>query len=324
MTFDDIVAVLLPEIDETLASCEAPLLGRPHRAASFIVKHCIVEIEGESKDDYYTKPWFGALLAAVIDWYDNLYGEAMSSGTAQCHTAVVVIRETPTALEVPLTLSTPVAEDNTFWITLAASVHAEENPLDWVVRPPRLSELSQEQLEQATSAAALTSNLVRRTSNGLLMVGNQNKRVLEHAGLVLPHLQSSAQSILQPDRRGLSTAIWEANFAAENAIKCYLRQVDAPKVPNSHDVQELDSLIRGVHRPPELDIAVSGMPSGNHAVKYRYGAIGNVRLSDAMRVYQGSLVICAHYANAVPPKKFRLDNARFQMRVPPMPPKKPG
>lgn len=132
-TFDNIAAALLPEIDDGLASHGGPLFERPHRAAMFIVEHCILEIEGESKDGYLTKPWFGALLAAVIDWYSKVYGEAMSSHSPQCHTAVIAIRQTPTALEIPLTLTTPIGEDNTFWLTFAASLLPDENPLDWLV-----------------------------------------------------------------------------------------------------------------------------------------------------------------------------------------------
>ena len=321
MTFDDIVAILLPEIDEMIASRGEPLFGRPQRAAMIIVEHCIIEIRGESKDNYFTKPWFGALLAAVIDWYDKVYGEAMLSRIAQSHTAVIVIRHTPTALEVPLTLTSPIAEDNTFWITLAADVLPGENPIDWLVHPPKLSELSEEQLGQAASSAALTGGLVRRISNGLMTIGNQSKSALKHAALVLPYLQSAAQSILQPNRQGLSTAIWEANFAAENAIKCHLRHARALKVPNVHDIRQLDSSAVGWPRPPELDVAVSVMPSGINVIQHRYGELGEVPLSHAMEVYQASLIICKHYANAIAPKKFRLENARFQMRAPPMPPK---
>ncbi|MGO4393409.1 hypothetical protein AB4Z46_18805 [Variovorax sp. M-6] len=319
-TFDDIVAILLPEIDEGLASHGESLPTRPHRAATFIVEHCIVEISGESKDKYLTKPWFGALLAAVIDWYRKVYGEAMKSRPAQSHTAVVAIRSTPTALDVPLTVSTPIAEDNTFWITFAASVLPGENPLDWLVRPPKLSELSEEQLKQATSSATSTSELVRRISNGLMTIGNQSARALKHASLVLPHLQAAAQNILQPNRNGFSSAIWEANFATENAIKCHLLLAGVSKVPSVHDVRQLDSLAADSHRSAELEVAVSVMPSGKDAVKHRYGELGDAPMSHAMEAYRASLVVCRHYANAIPPK-MRLENARLKMKVPPMPPK---
>lgn len=322
-TFDDIAAALLPEIDEALASDGEPLLGRYYRAAVLIVEHCIVEIRGESKDRYLTKPWFGALLAAVIDWYNEVYGEAVTRHSARCHTAVIAIRHTPTALEVPLTLSTSIAKDNTFWITLAAGVLPDENPLDWLVRPPKLSELSEEQREQVASSAALTGELIRRISYGLMTIGNQDQRALQHSALVLPYLQSSAQSILQPDRRSVSTAIWEANFAAENAIKCHLLQARAPKVPNVHDVRRLDSLSAGLYRPSELVVAISVMPSGTNAVQHRYGELGDVPLTYAMKVYQASLVICRHYANAIPPE-IEFANARFRMKVPPIPPKTSG
>lgn len=317
-TFDDIAAALMPDIDEGLASHGEPLLERPYRAAVFIVEHCI-KVESESKDEYHIKPWFGALLAAVIDWYDKVYGEAMRLRSPQCHTAVIAIRHTPTALEIPLTVRSPIAKDNTFWLTFAASILPDENPLDWLVRPPKLPELSEVQLEQAKSSATVTVELVRRISNGLLTVGNQSQRALQHAALVLPHLQSAAQSILQPDWRGFSTAIWEANFAAENAIKCYLRQVNTTlSVPTVHDVSQLDLLAKDLHHPSELDVAISVMPSGKNAVKYRYGELGEVSLIDAMKIYQASLVICRYYANAIPPKRFKFENARVRMKVPPM------
>ena len=324
MTLDEMLGELLPEIDEFLASRGDKLVSRPHRAAMFVVDHCIESVEGDLKDDYITKPWFGSILAASIDWYKKVYGAALTSCIEQDgHLAVVIVRHVPTALRVPLRLASPVAEDNTFWITLAAKVFPNENPLEWLVSPPKLTELSSEQLAEVRSSVDFTAGSIRRISNGLLMVERVLERARQHAALVLPYLEAAAQSIVRFENGGFSNAIWEANFAAENVLKLHLLKAGVQKIPNIHDVRVLDSLVLEPYRAEELRQSIGDMPTGKEAVQYRYGEIGDVSLHDAMKVYRASLSICRHYANAVPPQRFNLENARLKMKKPPMPAKRP-
>ena len=320
---DEYIANVLPEIDQFLANKGESLSNRPHRAACFMVEHCIESIDGETKDGFLVKEWFGVLLSSVLDWYECVYGDAIRSNAKKTHTAVLLVRHTPTALEVPLSFFSPLQDDGTRWFTFASDILPEEDPLSWLLRPPKLSLLEKEELRVIVTEAAETSVNIRRASNGTLTIHKDHSRSMKHASLMLQYLERAAQDILSNEASALSTAVWDANFAAEQAIKCYLNQSLSAKVPTLHDVRELAKLATAAARPQEVDDALKAMPSGTEAVRYRYSELPTPPLSLVMKFYRATLVICRHFLNAHP-RNIRIDNARFRLRFPPMPGKSGG
>lgn len=317
-SLDEFLADLLPEIDDFLATQGTPLSQRPMRAASFVVEHCIVSVDGKSTDGFQVKGWFGVLLSLVIEWYERLYGDAISAQPKKTHTAVLLIRNTPTALEIPLSFFSPLAEDNTRWFTFASDVLPHEEPLSWLVRPPTLSLLTEAQAKEISAEVTETAVNIRRCSIGVLTISKDHPLSMRHGSLVLQYLERAAQNILSNERRNLSTAVWDANFAAEQAVKCYLHQAQSVEVPNKHDVRKLAMLAAAEHTPQGVTVALEKMPSGADAIGYRYGEISTPSLSMVLSIYRAALVICRYYLNAYP-RSIRLDNARFQLKFPPMP-----
>jgi hypothetical protein len=317
MSLEDAIADLLPDVDEVLAGKSEPLHSRPYRAAMLVVDACVVSVKGDTKDNYLTKAWFSAILTAVQDWYDEVYGEAMAVDSPTHHLSVVLVRRTPVGLDIPLSVASAREADNTFWITLAATMLPGEDALAWLVRPPKLAALSEAQRLDVRDACIATAECVRRTANGLMMVGREPAAALQHSTLVLPHLKSAARWIIQGDARALSTSIWESNFAAENAVKCCLYQTGFRQVPNLHDVRRLARLYAGPALAPEVEGALAILPTGADAVKFRYGELCAPSVDVAMLSYQASLVVCRHFVNAVQQKSFKLENARLKMRAPP-------
>ena len=314
---DEYLASQLPHIDELLFPGGTPLSQRPHKSACFIVEHCIARIENETKEGFLVKPWFGVLLSKVIDWYEKTYGDALQSNPGKCHTAVVLIRSSPIALDVPLTVVSPLGEDGTRWLTFACDILPGEEPLKWLIRPPVLSLLEDAQLRELTEEITQISRHVRQVRNGVLTISKEHRNAAKHAKLVLPHLGSAAQNILMNAEGSFSTSIWEANFAAENALKCYLHQAKC-NVPKAHDVRALAKPLGTHPHPQEIAEALAAMPSGAEAVGYRYGERATPSITLAINIYRSALVLCSHFVNAHP-RQYRLNNASFQIKFPPMP-----
>lgn len=315
---DDFIINVLPEIDQLLAKRGESLSQRPHRAACFIVEHYIERIDSKTKAPFIVEAWFGVLLSHVIDWYEHVYGDAMWENAKKKHTAVLLIRNTPTALEVPLTFFSPLGEDGTRWLTFASDILPDEDPMNWLLRPPNLSLLDKGEFREISTEAISTSVNIRRASNGILTIHKDYPQSRQHASLVLQYLEQVAQNILSNEGPALSTAVWDANFAAEQAIKCYLNQSLKTKVPTLHDVQRLAALASVAAIPQEVEEALKAMPSGKDAVRYRYNEFPAPSLSLMMDFYRAALVICRFFLNAHP-RDIRFDNARFQLRFPPMP-----
>jgi hypothetical protein len=222
VTLDEDVGELLPDIDAVLAERDVPLPHRPHRAAMYIVEHCIVNLPDDIKSGYLTKAWFGSLLASVYDWYTKIYGKAMRARVGSESTAVILIRQTPFLLSIPLSTHTAQASDGTFWITLPADILPEEDPLLWIAEPPSLSELTDDQLEALVQQARSCVQSIRQISNVLMSINHACDRARRHSSLILPYLEAAARQIARQDPLSSSCAIWDANFAAEQAMKCYL------------------------------------------------------------------------------------------------------
>lgn len=164
-SLDEYIANVMPEIDQVLAIKGEALSRRPHRAACFIVEHCFESVEGKTKDGFLVTTWFGVLLSSVLNWYEHVFGDAMESNPKKTHTAVLLVRNTPTALEVPLSFFSPLQVDGTRWLTLASDILPDEDPLSWLVRPPKLSLLEEEELRPRLWKQASTFDRPRTASS---------------------------------------------------------------------------------------------------------------------------------------------------------------
>ena len=99
-SLEQVIAELLPDIDEVFAVRSEPLYSRPYRAAMLVVEACVVSVKGDTKDRYHTKAWFGAILAAVNEWYGEVYGEAMAAHSPIHHAPssdAICFRRKPTS-----------------------------------------------------------------------------------------------------------------------------------------------------------------------------------------------------------------------------------
>lgn len=318
-TFEEVIAELLPPIDESLAERDVPLHQRPHKAAMMIVEHCTLDIKGESKDGYLIKPWFGSLLAATIDWYKRIYDKALSTNRENAHTATILIRNTPFLIRIPLSISTAKEADNTFWIRFLSSVQSDDDPFSWVVDPPSFTELSEDQLGEVAQEICKAAENARVIWSTLLTVDHISEKARRHSRLVLPYLESAAKLIAKYDSIALSSAIWEVNFAAEQAIKSHLLQKKSVKIPNTHDIKTLHNLVTWNTSPSQSLIdSIALMPSGENAIRYRYSELENPSVFKVMTLYKASQTICRHYVQILP-RSIKLDNAGFKMQSPPMP-----
>lgn len=317
-TFESVVDELVTEIDAALAVRGTSLSQRPHQAAVFIAEHCVIEIKGDTKEGYLVKPWFGAILAEVVKWYKRIYGQALSSRNSDLQLAAVLILQTPFALRIPMTKRSPISGDNSFWLSFPINVHPDELPIGWLVDPPNLAVLSRLDHDSLLADVQVTVENLRQISNRLMTANHLDDKCRRHAGLILPHLEKSAIDLIAQEPRNRSTAVWEAVFAAEQAIKCLLRQHKTISTPNIHDVAELHALRPFTDGDENLAAAVALMPSGRNAVKHRYTELPSPTVSLAMQVYRASQVICREYALRLP-RKIVMKNASIHLRVPPMP-----
>ena len=122
----------LPIFDDILAEAQKPLSERPLAAAFYFVDYCIVDIKGDSKDNFLEKEWFKSIYKLIKQWYDDRYGSARKYSKDSFALGVALIYKTPFELKIPLSIAQEWEGNDKRWFCHPTSVHENENVFDWI------------------------------------------------------------------------------------------------------------------------------------------------------------------------------------------------
>ncbi len=312
---DEFLTQCLSDIDAVLARRSTPLLQRAYHAAVFMVQHCLIEIEGGTKDNFLQQPWFAALFQGVTEWYDDRYGDALAMGGDHTSNAAALAFGTPFQAKVPLTISEPPLSDGTFKVCFPREVFPTEAPLSWIVHPPKFDGPGTPEFDDVCATLIETATHLRVCHVDLMTAVHKDERSRKFSTGVVPQLEKGARDLVRAEPHSLSSAMWELNFAGEKSIKAFLAQ-QGIAFGNIHDVHRLHDIAvdhSGIH---ECDSAASCFPSGQEAVKHRYAELPTPTPAKVFSIYRAALRIASHYSHRLD-RKFSLNNAVFHFRRPP-------
>jgi hypothetical protein len=300
-------------IDKLLTRHRVPIQQRPLRAAVLFLHEGVLEIEGDTKDNFAQKSWFSNLYRDVERWYVERYGSALKQRTRDTMSSVVCIYGTPFSADVPLTLIERVPKEQAAWLCYSDTVAPDEPVLSWIAHAHNL--------QTDPAEAAVVSDSLRETA-GLLRSIHVHLITAEHpdpatSGLaqgISPHLEHGANDIVRFDNHGLSNAMWEIYFACEKAAKTLLRHHGITP-PRKHDMPILHQLAVKQLGPDGLDKAVAKLPTRS-AISHRYAEIPTPPLDDVLQTYQAALTIIESFSRRMR-RKWRLNKARFKFRTAP-------
>jgi HEPN domain-containing protein len=312
---EEFLASVLPDCDETLANWGGPLRARPLDAANFIVRYCLVEIKNDTKDDYFSKPWFGAIYQAVQRWYIDRYGIAFTGPTATLMSGVVALFATPFHVRVPSVVHEPQQADGTWWICFPNSVLPGESPLDWIERPPNLDSLSVEERSLLTADIVNVATRLREIRVNLDTADHHDTKGRAMACSLIPHLEKAAADILRSEAESRSLAVWELHLACEKAIKIYLQQKTG-SFPNVHDLVHLHGLSGTTTAWSEGNSALALLPSGKVAIQHRYAQLRPPSVVEVIAFYRAALTLMTGYTHKLA-RRVVANNAKLQLRRPP-------
>lgn len=312
---DEYLAEVLPDFDLFLAEQGVGLTQRAFRASLLVVKNCITEIKGDTKDNYLNKPWFRALFQAVDRWYDNRYGNALQQKSVSTVSAVILAFRTPFRVDVPLVVNEPHLPDGTFWVGLPATVSTDEDYMSWIINPPNFDSSNANEHGLVSSMLRETAAHLRATHVNLMTADYERGSTKALAAGILPHLEKGALDISRAEVNGRSIAVWELNFACEKAIKTFLKQRSV-NPPLTHDIHRLHKLAVAQFGQNEMDSAVALLPSEKVAVKHRYAEISSPSLAETFSIYRAALTIVSGYSLNLM-RKYAFNDAKFHFKSPP-------
>lgn len=313
-TFKEAIHGHLVAIDARLSEYRTPLIQRPLRAAIIFVKEYVIEIEGEDKDDYATKTWFAVMHKHIEEWYREHYGDAFRRDDSGFASGVVLIKDIPVELRVPLTRSKVEKQDETAWLIFPVDVGTEENPLAWLRNSPNLEKLHANELAALRKDATEVACALRSIRIYTVGIEPHDEIVSGLSDGVLIEIESAARLLVRNDEHSIGTALWALQMAIERALKAFC-QHKSGKFRPIHNLFELfdDAAVHGLTADRNL---LKLLPRDKDAIEGRYGLGKVATLSEGVDAFNATLSI----VGAVAPlfkRKYTLAGAGILFKRPP-------
>lgn len=291
---------LLDLIDEGLGLDDVPVSQRTIKAAQQLVDNFIPSVKaGDSPEqepgdfnEYSSEPWFKAIYGHVEKWYRWRYGGRLEATSTTTMRGVILIKNTPYLILVPVTRSKPEAIGETSWLSFPNQVLPEEDVYSWVLNPPRWESYQTQDQKKIHSSLREVSTLLRRISSkkiGAKISDNTVRNLL--AGVVI-HLNSASTLIFRDDDEGgFARAQWELQMACESAYKGLLQQKNGT-FQETHDLFTIHDQSQ-IQEKSVRRQWIKELPRWNEAANLRYGLGSHPSTVLIFRWYKLTLKIIA-------------------------------
>ena len=313
-TFESELNKCLVVIDEVLNVEGTPLSARPLNAATLFVKDFVKEISGDTKERYYEKPWFAAIFARVLKWYQRKYGQALDERN-RGFPGAVILHGVPFAIAVPLTHSEPDVPGETVWCSFEASLGRMERPRSWLERPPSLEALSARESTRLDRDLAMLTKLIRTIHLNLMTASVSARAFDEMRNVALLSLANAARHICSATEHSLSLAIWDLSYALENTMKCLIIQ-SGKEFSRVHDLSILLRECARAGKRPFPKSSLRFLPKGKKIIAHRYGRAMPGGLKATYAAYVATLQRLVRITEKLD-RRFDFSEARFLFKRPP-------
>ncbi len=310
-SYEALLSEVLPQLDDGFVKRNKPVHERASSAAHFIVEHMLVSIEGDSKDDYLTKPWFAGIYLPIIKWYEQRYGAAITHPKHPHARAMVSYLGTLYTMQIPLVL-TESGDDGTRWVRFPKEVLPTEQPLEWIDSPPPVSTMKPKRRETFCQTVVHVANRLRAINNDLNTATHASKAVQRMASTVVRHLDKAAIDSASADLSSNALAPWELQMACEKTMKAYLSQTSGG-YPETHDLRALHKLAERTLNWQGGKKTLAAFPSERRVIKWRYAELPAPLPTDLWRMYEAAIELCCAYSSGMS-RKFVFNNFALQLR----------
>ncbi|WP_291915807.1 hypothetical protein [Limnohabitans sp.] len=314
VSYEELLNETLPMLDEHFIRQSSPVHSRPFEAARFIVDHMIVEITGDSKDDYLSKPWFSGIYLPVIRWYEQRYGAEIAHPKNPMVHGLVSHFGALYALRVELVLSEVDCEGHR-WIKFPKEVQLDENPYNWLFAPPRLEDLKPSRRTSLLETSRGVANRLRSINNGLRSATYPNEVNRRMASTILRHLEKAALDATSRNDESSTFVPWELQMACEKAIKTYLSQRKIT-YPATHDLRTLNKLAEPSHSWQGASKLLAAFPLEPRVMRWRYAEITPPTQAELWRMYGAAVELIEGYADRLT-KTFTFNSFAVKLKTAP-------
>lgn len=312
-SFERAIREWMVPIDARLTESRVQIPDRVMLAAQEFVEYCILEIEGDTKEDYFVRPWFQFIHRTIQRWYKEKYGSALHRPDDVFLGACEILGSL-FQLRVPRHLRRDGEPGKTVWIVFPIDLQDEEDPTNWLVNPPNLSALESATRRHALDEVVSVARLLRVIHNDLMTAKKPDDISQELGNNISAHLMASAERLTDSHRPAFGLACWEAHQAVEKALKLLGRQYRG-KHRKAHEIMQLfrdiQDSVTGID-----EFLLQGMPARNRIIEMRAGEGASVETQEAYQIYRISLDVTAQCTSAMQ-RDIWARNAALLVKMPP-------
>ena len=303
----------MEEIDPILAEQKISLKTRPLSAALMFVKYFVVDVSHGDKENPVEEPWFAVIYHHVREWYEDTYGKAWSSGVEGI-TGAILIRKIPTEFRVPNIKSKVEVEGETSWMMYPSKIDDDETPEDWLVTPPNLDRLTQDETDTLKADMLKVASCLRQISVFVNTCENPSFEFARLVNGVPDELQSAARNLLSNTVSSIQSSIWSMQMALERVLKSLSIQ-QRGEFRQTHDLFSLFDDLTGVSGSLDRN-SLKNFPRWKENVSSRYSLGADTQIEEAFVLYRFTLGFVRDAAELLERKIGILDGG-FLLKKPP-------
>lgn len=283
-------APLFERADRIFDAEDCPLWKRPLRAALFVAEEGNFERTYDRDITAYEDILIGNLLNAAKLWYHNRYGEENCRPVDNTVAGVVLFRNTPVALSIPLVAKSVADDDGYFWLRFLTKFGEAELPEAFLSAQLPLDSLDNKKRLIFDAKIKSIVTLTRSICTSVRSVKLAEKKSQEMCHSVVERLNTGGRLIQQGNSRTRAMAIWEFFFAIELLLKTFI--IQRGEIPEqTHILKDLQKSAQRLGLVSPL-IRLSDLPSSRRAIQHRYAQMG-ASVQEAMKVYNSALEVGA-------------------------------
>jgi hypothetical protein len=268
---------------------DCPLWNRPLRAALFTAEMGVERTYDRNVKEY-EDILIGNLFNAAKAWYHARYGVDACRPANDSVEGVVLFRNTPVALSIPLTMRSAADDDEHVWLRFLTRFTEVELPATFLRTQLPLDSPDQEKRLNFETKIKSIVTLTRSICTSVRSVDLAEETSREMCHSVVERLSIGASLIQQGNARTRALAIWEFFFAIELLLKTFI--IQRGEIPEHiHVLKDLQKSARRLGLVAPLT-RLSDLPSSKQAIQHRYAQKGAPVL-EAMKVYNSALKVGA-------------------------------
>lgn len=313
---------MLEIIDESLALDDTPVRQRVIKASQQLVDEFILSVQADDSsvqeprlfNEYNSKPWFKAIYSHVEKWYMWRYGERLAASSLSVMQGVILIKNTPYLIQVPVTKSRIEVVGEQSWLSFPNQVCSEEDVFGWVDGAPRWDSYQDRDRQEIEIHIREISTLIRRIMNKKIGAFISDSTIRNLLAGVIVHLGSACTLIFKSDEEGgFARAQWELQMACESAYKALLQQ-KIGSFPQTHDLFILHDK-SGITEEYIDREWIKVLPRWNEAANLRYGLGSHPSTAMIFQWYKLALMIIAGVTENI--SGTDLSNAQILLKIAP-------